>query len=96
MSGIESLAFTGSGGLLPTIQLSPLQASLICAGACFARSVQVILRPCVRRQLGRGGISLDQHAAQIQLSKQLLLLRRSLRLEHSPLVGLPCVVSGLA
>ena len=28
-----------------TIQLVPLQASLMCAGACFARSVQVMLRP---------------------------------------------------
>ena len=28
-----------------TIQLVPLQAWRMCAGACFARSIQVMLRP---------------------------------------------------
>ena len=40
-------------------------------------------------------ICLDQHTTQIQLRKQLLLLRRSLRLEHGPLMVLPCGVACL-
>jgi len=45
MSGTEGLAVTGPVAANSTIQLVPLQASRMCAGACFARSVQVMLRP---------------------------------------------------
>ena len=49
-----------------------------------------------RNSFGEGcAYCLDQHATQIQLTKQLLLLRRSLRLEHGPLMVLPCGVAGL-
>ena len=41
------------------------------------------------------GIRLDQNALEIQLSEKLLLLRRSLGLEHGPLMVLPCGVAGL-
>ena len=37
-----------------------------------------------KEHLGVQAICLDQHAAQIQLTKQLLLLCRPLRLEHGP------------
>ena len=42
------------------------------------------------------GIRLDQNALEIQLSEKLLLLRRSLGLEHRPLVVLAGGVAGLA
>ena len=42
-----------------------------------------------KEHLGVQAICLDQHAAQIQLTKQLLLLCRTLRLEHGPLVFFP-------
>jgi len=47
MSGTEGLAVRGTGGRHSTIQLVPLQASRMCVGACFARSDQVMLWPCL-------------------------------------------------
>ncbi len=46
MGGLKWLAVTGVPVVLTsTIQLVPLQASRMCSGACFARSVQVMSRP---------------------------------------------------
>jgi hypothetical protein len=44
MSCTEGLGVTGPVAATSTIQLVPLQASRMCAGACFARSIQVMLR----------------------------------------------------
>ena len=49
-----------------------------------------------KRILSMQGIRLDQNALEIQLSEKLLLLRRSLGLEHRPLVVLAGGVAGLA
>ena len=39
------LAITDASAVISTIQLVPIQASRMCSGACFARNIQVMLRP---------------------------------------------------